>query len=127
MTTLTEGKNPGEFILSELPATISRDTVTVTVPASTTLNPGRVLGQLSGTGKYVPYDNAGSDGSEEASGILYAELANATAGAVDMQGVVVNWSAEVRKAGLEWSAGVVDADKTAAYADLAGRGVKARD
>lgn len=125
---LTEGVHTGEFILSESPGTISRDSVTVTVPTGATLDPGTVLGQLSASGKYVPYDNAGSDGSEEAAGILYATLDNSAGVApVDFDGVVVNFGAEVRKASLSWAAGLVDADKTAAYADLAGRGVKARD
>lgn len=124
---LTEGKYAGEFILSELPGRISRDNVTVTVAANTTLAPGTVLGQLSASGKYVPYDNAGSDGSEEAAGILYSELENATGAPVDMAGVVINWSAEVRKADLAWASGLTADDKTAAYADLKALGVKARD
>jgi hypothetical protein len=124
---LEEGSHTGEFILSESPGTISRENVTVTVPASTTLAAGTVVAQLSATGKYVEYDNAGSDGSEEAAAVLYAELVNATLAPVDMDGVVVNWGAEIRKASLSWKSGLVDGDKTAAYADLAGRGVKARE
>lgn len=128
MTTFTEGNNTGQFILSEAPGKGSRDTVTVTVAAATTLAPGTVLAKLSATGKYVPYDNAGSDGSEAAYGVLYAELDNSAGVApADFTGVVINWGAEVRKADLDWASGLVDADKTAAYADLAARGVKARD
>jgi hypothetical protein len=125
---LTERQNTGEFILSESPGKISRDNVTVTVPAATRLEPGHVVAQLSATGKYVEYDNAGTDGSEEAAGVLYGELDN-TAGVApaDFDGVIVNWGAEVKKADLKWKSGLVSGDKTAAYADLAGRGVKARD
>jgi hypothetical protein len=124
---LTEGKYTGEFLLAESPGHISRDNVVVTVPAATTLKPGTVLAQLSASGKYTEYDNAGSDGSEEAAGILYSELKNESGAPVDMKGVVINWGAEVRKPDLSWKTGLVDNDKTAAYADLAGRGVKARD
>jgi hypothetical protein len=125
---LTEGKNTGEFILAEQPGTLSRDTVTVTVAAATKLSPGRVLAQLSSTGKYVDYDNAGSDGSEEAAGILYAELDNSAGIApADFTGVVVNWGAEVRKDDLSWNSGVDAGGKTAAYADLLALGIKARD
>lgn len=120
---LQEGKYPGEFIVQESPGTISRDEVTVTVPANTTLNPGAVLGQISASGKYVPFDDASSDGREDAAGILYSELVNDTGGAVDKTGVIVNWSAEVRSADLEWEEGV-DEDK--GLADLAALGVKAR-
>lgn len=125
---LTEGKNTGEFILAEGPGTISRDNVTVTVAATTKLSPGRVLAQLSGTGKFVDYDNAGSDGSEEAAGILYAELDNTDGVApVDFDGVVIGRIAEVRKADLAWNAGVDTNGKTAAYADLLALFIVARD
>lgn len=124
----TEGKNTGEFILAEPATEISRDTVTVTVAAATKLLPGRVLAQLSGTGKYVDYDNAGSDGSEEAAGILYSELDNSAADApADFTGVVVARLAAVRKADLSWNSGVDTNGKTAAYADLAALFIVARD
>ncbi len=128
MVVLTEGQHTAEFLLSESAGKISRETVTVTVPTGTVLAPGTVLAQLSATGKYVEYDNAGSDGSEEAAGILYSELDNAAGEApADKVGVVIEWGAEVRKAALQWKTGLVADDKTAAYADLRARGVKARD
>jgi hypothetical protein len=127
MSTLTEGKHDADFIVSEAPATGSRQQVIVTVAANTTLKSGTVLSRLTATGKYVPYDNSGSDGSESAYGALYAALVNDTGAPVDMDGVVMNWSCELRKNGLEWAAGLVDADKEAAYKDLAARGVKILD
>lgn len=126
MSTKSEGQHEGEFVVSESPGTISRDEVTVTVAASTTLAPGTVLGKLTATGKYVPYDNAGSDGSEVAYGVLYGELVNSAGAPADFQATVVNWGAELRAADLQWASGLVDADKTAAYADLAARGIKVR-
>lgn len=126
MSTITEGQHTAEFVVSESPGKISRDQVVATVAASTTLAPGTVLGKLTATGKYVPYDNVGSDGSESAYGVLYEELVNDTLAPVDKAAVVINFGAEVRIADLQWAAGLVDADKTAAYADLAARGVKAR-
>lgn len=125
---LTEGKNTGEFILAEPEELISRETVTVTVAAATKLSPGRVLAQLSATGKYVDYDNAGSDGSEEAAGILYTELDNsAGVSPADFTAVIVARLAAVRKADLSWNSGVDGAGKTAAYADLAALQIMARD
>jgi hypothetical protein len=123
---LTEGKHTGEFILSEANGTRSRDNVTVTVPANTTLEPGHVLAKLSATGKYVEYDNSGSDGSETAAGVLYGELVNDTGAPVDMDGVVVNQDAEVRDDDLVWKTGLVGADETAGKADLLALGIKAR-
>jgi hypothetical protein len=120
---LTEGQYAAEFILSECPGTISRDTVTLTVGATTTLASGTVLGQISATGKYVPYDDAASDGRETAAGILYAEAANATGAPVDVDAVIVNFAAEVRGDDLTWGDGV---DEDAGTADLAALGIKVR-
>jgi len=127
MSAITERKHTGEFIISEANGQRSRDEVTVTVANATTLEAGTVLGQLDATGKYVPYDNSGSDGSETAAGVLYDELVNEGVAPADFDGVVVNGDAEIRKADLKWAAGLVDADKDAAYVDLATVGIKARD
>lgn len=126
MSVKTEGKHTAEFVVSEANGYRSRDQVTVTVPASTTLEAGFVLAKLSATGKHVPYDNSGSDGSESAAAILYGELANATGAPVDMQATVINRDAEVREADLEWAAGLTDNDKAAGLVDLAALGIKAR-
>lgn len=120
---LSETKRPAEFLVSEAPNTISRDTITVTVPASTTLLAGTVLGKVTVTGKHKPYDDGNSDGSEDAAGVLYAPLINATLAAVDMEGVIINRDAEVRDTDLEYLDGV-DQDK--ALADLFALGIKAR-
>lgn len=127
MSAITERKHTGEFIISEANGQRSRDAVTVTVANATTLEAGMVLGKLTATGKYVPYDNSGSDGSESAAGVLYGELVNDGVAPADFDGVVVNSDAEIRKADLQWASGLVDADKDAAYVDLAAVGIKARD
>lgn len=120
MTTLTETQHPGEFIIDEPAPKISRQTVTVTVATATKLEPGHVLAKLSATGKYVEYDNAGSDGSEAAAGVLYGECDNSAGVApVDFTAVVITRLAAVRKADLQWNSGVDAGGKTAAYADLA--------
>ncbi|MGE3175915.1 MAG: head decoration protein [Vicinamibacterales bacterium] len=126
MSTKTEGRHAAEFLVSESPGSISRDEATVTVAATTTLKAGMVLGRLTATGKYVPYDNAGSDGSEAAYGVLLDEVANATGAPVDVEATVINWGAEVRYSSLEWASGLVDADKDAAAVDLLARGIKVR-
>lgn len=123
---LTEGMHTGEFLLSEAPGTRSRDNVTVTVPGSTTLAAGYVLARLTATGKYVPYDNAGSDGSESAYGVLWAELVNDDGSPVDMDGVVINTDAEIVSDALTWHADNDAADQAAGLADLLSRGIKAR-
>lgn len=122
MAVQNEGKYSGEFLLAEMPGTISRDKVTVLVPADTTLNPGTVLGQVSATGKYVPFDDAASDGRETAAGILNEKLVNEGV-AADATATIINWGAEVRADDLEWEVGV---DEDAGLADLAALGIKAR-
>ena len=125
MSVKTEGKHTGEFLVSEAPGTRSRDAVTVTVPANTTLQPGYVLGQLSSGGKYVPYDNAETDGREDAAGILYDEFVNDTDEAVDVDATIVNTDAEVRKADLVWFD--KDNDEAGGLVDLLALGIKARE
>lgn len=125
---LTEGQHTGEFIIAEPEPTISRETVTVTVATATKLEPGHVLAKLSATSKYVEYDNAGTDGSEAAYGVLYGECDNSAGVApVDFTAVVITRLASVRKADLQWNSGVDAGGKTAAYADLAANHVIALD
>lgn len=126
MSTKTEGPHTAGFLVSESPGTISRDAVTVAVPAETTFQPGTVMGTLSADGNAVQYDPDGSDGSETATGVLYGEAANAADEAAEVSGVVINFSAEVRAADLVWKDGISADDKAAALADLAAAGVKAR-
>lgn len=128
MAIKTEEQYTGEFILTEQPGELSRDNVTVTAPATTKLEPGFVLGKITATGAYAPYDNDNTDGTEAAAGVLYGEVDN-TAGvaAADFAAVILNFGAEVRKSDLQWGSGVLAAEKTAAYADLAALFIKARD
>lgn len=124
----SEGQHTGEFLLSEVDKLISRENVTVTVGAETKLEAGHVLAELSATGKYVEYDNAGTDGSEIAAGVLYAEIDNTEGLApADFDGVAIVRMAAVRKDDLKWNSGVDASGKTAAYADLATAFVIARD
>ncbi len=124
MSSLTEGRHTGEFILSELPGTLSRDAVTVNVPANSILEPGTVLGQVSGSGHHASYDDSSSDGSEVAAGILYDTLVNEGDAPAELPGVVINFGAEVRKDDLVWGDGVDDAG---GLTDLAALFIKARD
>lgn len=126
MATKTEGRHTAEFLISEANGYRSRDQVTVTVPANTTLKAGFVLAQLSATGKYVPYDNSGSDGSEEAAGVLFEELVNDTGAPVDNDVTVINSDAEVRESDLEWADGLSENDQAAGLVDLRAIGIKAR-
>jgi Bacteriophage lambda head decoration protein D len=54
-----------EFVLSEANGFLSREEVTVTLQPTVTKS-GTVMSQLTATGKWVPYDDAGTDGTEMA-------------------------------------------------------------
>ena len=119
MTVLTQGKQTGEFLLSEANGDRSREVVTVTVAGAVALPSGQVLGKLSATGKYVAYNNAGAGGAE----IAAAVLLNACPGTNgDYKCAVFNTDAEVIGAVLNGGAGV-DAN---GKADLLALGIKVR-
>lgn len=67
----TEGFHAGEFLLSEGAGSISREQVTLAA-TDVALPAGQVLGIVTASGEYAPYDNAATDGSEVAAAILYA-------------------------------------------------------
>lgn len=106
MTTLSEGKHTGEFLLSEAEGLRSRDVVTVT-QAGAALAAGTVMSKLTASGKWVPYDDEGTDGSEVASGVLYDNLV-ATTG--DVQAVMFVRDAEVAGVRLVGAIGAYVAD-----------------
>jgi len=115
MPAITEGARAGNFVVSEANGTLSRASITVASGAGI-LQPGTVLARLTATGKYVAYDNVGSDGSEIAAAVLYAGV---DATSADKAAVAIVRLAEVEAASLVWANGLITADKTAAYADLA--------
>lgn len=98
MVTLSQSPRPGEFIITEAAGTRSRDTVTI--EAGQNLEVSAVLGRITGTGKCVALDPLASDGSEVATGILYANT-DATAG--DINAVIVARDAEVRESDLDFN------------------------
>jgi hypothetical protein len=74
MTTLTEGIHQGEHMISEANGMRSRDQVTVLIAGAVAYRSGTVLGKVTASGKYVKYDNAASDGSQTATGVLLTPL-----------------------------------------------------
>lgn len=62
----------GEFLLSEGPGKISREGINVSAGAA--LPAGQVLGIVTASGEYAPYDPVAEDGSQTAAAILFAPL-----------------------------------------------------
>jgi len=102
-------------IQSEASGTRSRENAVVT-QAGSVLASGTVVGKLA-SGKYVPYDNAGSGGAEVAAGVLYNWLPAKTG---DAKAVVFVRDCEVHRAAL------VGLD-TPGEADLKALGIIVRD
>ena len=115
MTTDTEPGRAIDFLLSEAPGSLSRDTVTLAKGVGD-LAAGTVLGVLV-TGQYAPFDeDDSSDGPQDASAILcYAT--DTTAAAVSA--TVISRLAEVDGDLLVWAAGNDTNDKAAGVTELA--------
>ena len=71
MTTLTEGKHAGGFLVWEVLRDYTRETVTIASGAGK-LAPGTVLGKITTGGKYTGLAPVATNGSQNAAGILWA-------------------------------------------------------
>lgn len=120
MTTFTEGRHAGEFIMSEAPGQRSRENVTIA--SGENLVAGAVLGKITSGGKYAHYDNQASDGTQAVAGILIGAC-DATDG--DVPAAIINTDAEVNGNCLEWGT-ETGTDTTAGIADLLALGIKVR-
>ncbi len=119
---LTEGRRTGEYIVSEANGHRSREQVTVASGAGD-LEPGTVLGQITASKKFVPYDPAAVDGSETAAAILYAGVDATDA---DARAVTTARDSEVNGHCLVWADGVDAAGEAAGITDLAAAGIIVR-
>lgn len=124
MTTKTDHLGTGAFLKSEGPGHISRDTIVIASGTGIVLA-GTVLGKVTASGKYVPYNDDGTDdGTRTAAAILYADVDATDA---DVSAVGITRQAEVWTDRLIWGAGVTTpTEKTNGLADLAAKFVIAR-
>lgn len=124
MTTLTEGLYEGEFV-GQLAMGIGFHVDQVTVLSGQVLVAGAVVGKQTSGGKYVAYDNAGTDdGRRAVAGILMAAV-DATAGDVTTARVMRRGPAIVNKNDLTWAAGIDATEQAAAITELLALGIKA--
>jgi hypothetical protein len=105
----------------------TREQVVINETAGATYPLGTVLGKVTATGKYKRVEASAVDGSQTAAAILIADtvvVANTDKKAV----AVVRGPAMVSKVGLFFGASVdTDAERTAAYTQLAAVGILAQD
>ena len=123
MTTLTEGRHAGGFLVWETSRDYTRETVTLASGAGK-LEPGTVLGKITTGGKFTQLAPAASNGSQNAAAILWgpADATAADAAAV----VVLRGPAIVNRNDLIWPTGATEPQITAATAALAALGILLR-
>lgn len=123
MTTLTEGKHAGGFLVWEVLRDYTRETVTLASGAGK-IEPGTVLGKITTGGKYTGLAPAATNGSQTVAGILWAGV---DASAADVPGVVIlRGPAIVNRHDLVWPAGATEAQIAAATTVLGVLGIALR-
>ena len=124
MSVLTQPPTLGDVLKYEINPNFTRETVTLL--AGTNYPVGAVLGRITASGKMKLSTATGTDGAQNAAGVL---LYDVDATAADATGIVVmRGPAIVAKAALVFDASVDDAAKTAAkHAQLTALGIIPRD
>lgn len=115
MSALTEGAYLSDWLREERENSFSREVIMI-LAGSGTLVTGTVLGKITTGGKYVPLDLDASDGSQNAAGILVANVI-AESG-VDEDAVAIVRDAGINAEGLTWPTGASAGEKATALAAL---------
>lgn len=124
MPVLTQPPTMGDVLKYELNPNFTRETVTLL--AGTNYRVGAVLGRITASGKMKLSTATGTDGAQNAAGMLLDDVdaTSADANAV----VILRGPAIVSKAALVFDASVDDATKRAAkHAQLTALGIIPRD
>jgi hypothetical protein len=120
MTTLTEGKHTGGFLIWETLRDYTRETITLASGAGK-LAPGTVLGRITTGGKYTLLTPGATNGSQNAAGILWADV---DATEVDAPGVVIlRGPAIANRHEIVWPEAATEAQITTATTALAALGI----
>lgn len=124
MTTFTETNRVGDVLKREFDQLHNRETVTIA--SGTNALCGLVVGKITASGKYAPWDADAADGSETVAGVV---LFDTDASAADATGVILaRGPAVVAKGALVWGPDVADsAEQAVGIAGLAALGIIARD
>jgi hypothetical protein len=120
MTTLTEGKHTGGFLVWEVLRDYTRETVTIASGAGKP-EPGTVLGKITTGGKFTTLAPAATNGSQNAAGLLWAAVDATDADAAGV--VILRGPAIVNRHEIVWPEGALEAQITAATAALAVLGI----
>jgi hypothetical protein len=122
MATFNESNYTADLVKEEPFRQISRSIGTIAAAAAGVVKRGTVLGKVTASGKYLPYNPAAADGTQIASAILlHGPLGgDADATSADVTNVVLLQAlAVVDTAFLVWGAGVTtQTHRNTAYAAL---------
>lgn len=121
MATYTEPSRPLAFLLYE-EEMLSRDALTIASGAGV-VKAGTVLGKITASGKYTPYDDGLANGAQTANAINCYEV---DATSADVEVTCITRLAAVKTSALQWHAAADAAAKTAAYTALAALNIIAR-
>ena len=126
MPVLSESNNLGDVLKYEAPNFYSRDAVTILAGSGSdrALTIGAVLGAQTSDGKVVALAPAAVDGTQNAIGVLTADVT--AADGVDAKGVMIARHAIVSDAALVWPSGITTPQKTDAIAQLKAIGILVR-
>lgn len=126
MATYTEPTRNYTFLLSEANGTLSREKVTLLQDATNAqpVLPGTVLGKITASGKYTPYDDAVAGlvaaGATTAAAILCDLVTKEAIAAGDVTVQAIVRLAEVKESELVWHTLADATSKAAAKTALAG-------
>ncbi len=136
LTIVSPGTNVGNFIVGDptgkfvgqgdVAAAFSAGGLAFTLADGSTdfvAGDGFTITVAAGDGKYVPYDDDNTDGSEVAGAIAFAEV---DATSADKSCTVIFRNAEVKLSALQWAATNDATDKTNGLADLVAKNIVAR-
>ena len=122
MPAIQETNNLGDLLKYEAPNLYSRDLATVA--AGQNLQLGAIVGRDSTTGKLKVLDPAATDGTENAVGVLTADV---EATLIDRENaLLITRHAIVASHAMVWPAAITPAQKSTAIAQLEARGVLVR-
>jgi len=125
MSTKTETGHAAGFIISEANGQRSRENVTLVGGVS--LLAGQVVSKLtsgSDSGLYTPFNQDGSDGSEDAGGVSINDVdENATS---TQEIAIIARDAEVNADELVWPSDITDNEKAAGVVELEALGIQVR-
>ena len=136
LTIVDPGANVGNFIVEDpagvfvgqgdVAAAFSAGGLAFTLADGSTdfvAGDGFTITVAAGDGKYAPYDDDNTDGTEVATAIAYDEV---DATSADKQVAVIFRNAEVKLSALQWAATNDATDKTNGLADLVAKNIVAR-